>query len=264
MSHLTAYERLMVIRGKNRPTMRDYIPRIFDDFLEMHGDRHFGDDAAVITGIARIGGNPVTVITIGRGRNIAENKLTNFGMPYPEGYRKSLRAAEQAEKFGRPIVCLIDTPGAYAGMDAENRGQGEAIAKNLFKFMGLKTPILTVITGEGGSGGALALGICDELAMLENALYSVISPRGFASILWKDGSREKEACELLKITAEDMVSMEIAENIIPEPDNGDVSALSQNIKEYFIKKINTISQKTIDELLISRYTKFRKIGEFTE
>ena len=197
MSNLSASERLAVIRTKDRPTVMDYIPAIFNNFLEMHGDRFYGDDAAIIGGIATLDSIPVTVIAQVKGRNLEENKRTNFSMPHPEGYRKALRLAKQAEKFHRPVICLVDTPGAFCGVEAEKRGQGEAIAKNLMEFMTLKTPVVSVVLGEGGSGGALALAVCDELAMLEHALYSVISPRGFASILWKDASRESEAAELM-------------------------------------------------------------------
>ena len=172
--HRTAWERQLLIRDKNRPTVRDYIPRIFTDFYEMHGDRNFGDDGAIIGGIGRLNGLPVTILAQVKGRNLRENKASNFAMPHPEGYRKALRLAHQAEKFHRPIICLIDTPGAFCGVEAEERGQGEAIARNIAEFMMLKTPVISVVLGEAGSGGALALGVCDALAMLENALYSVI------------------------------------------------------------------------------------------
>lgn len=263
----TAYERLELIRHKNRPTIRDYIPLIFTDFYEMHGDRLFGDDGAVIGGIARLDDRPVTIISEVKGRDINENKKCNFAMPNPEGYRKALRLARQAEKFHRPVICFIDTPGAYPGVAAEERGQGEAIARNIAEFMTLRTPVVSVVLGEGGSGGALALGVCDELAMLENAIYSVISPRGFASILWKDASREEEASNIMKITAEDLVKLGIAETIIEEPLGGahnDLDKMSENIKEYLSQKIPEKCQKDIDVLLKERYTKFRKIGEYTE
>ncbi len=265
MSNLSASQRLEVIRNKNRPTVNDYIPLIFSDFFEMHGDRYFGDDASIIGGIANFHGTPVTVITQVKGRNLEENKKTNFSMPHPEGYRKALRLAKQAEKFNRPVICLVDTPGAYCGIDAEKRGQGEAIAKNLMEFMMLKTPVISIILGEGGSGGALALGVCDELAILENALYSVISPRGCASILWKDASREKEACDVLKITAEDMIELGVAEKIICEPLDGahaDLEQTAENISDYLSESLQKYLQKPIDVLLNERYTKFRKIGEF--
>ena len=210
----TAWECLEMIRNKSHLTIRDYIPLIFDKFYELHGDRLYGDDGAIIGGIAEIGGMPVTVIAEVKGRNIEENKKSNFAMPHPEGYRKALRLAHQAEKFHRPVICFIDTPGAFCGVEAETRGQGEAIARNIEEFMLLKTPVISVVLGEAGSGGALALGVCDELAMLEYSIYSVISPRGCASILWKDASKEKEACEVLKITSEDMLNFGIAEAVI--------------------------------------------------
>lgn len=267
MNKLTACERLDIIRHKNRPTVNDYIPLIFSDFYEMHGDRLFGDDNAIIGGIGSLRGVPVTIIAQVKGRNIEENKKSNFSMPHPEGYRKALRLAKQAEKFHRPIICLIDTPGAFCGVEAEKRGQGEAIAKNLAEFMMLKTPIISIVLGEGGSGGALALGVCDELAMLENALYSVISPRGFATILWKDALREREACQLMKITAEDLVSLNVCEMIIKEPDGGahtDLNQMIENITDYLLNAVERKFKKPIDVLLNERYTKFRKIGEFEE
>ena len=263
----TAWERQLLIRDKNRPTVRDYIPRIFTDFYELHGDRNYGDDGAIIGGIGRLNGTPVTILAQVKGRNLRENKASNFAMPHPEGYRKALRLAHQAEKFHRPVICLIDTPGAFCGVEAEERGQGEAIARNLAEFMLLKTPVISVVLGEAGSGGALALGVCDDLAMLENALYSVISPRGCASILWKDASREQDACEVLQITAEDMLRFCVAEAVIPEPEGGaqnDLDKISENIKEYLVKTIAEKSQKDIDVLQKERYTKFMKIGVFQE
>ena len=267
MSNMTATQHLEIIREKNRPTVNDYIPAIFNHFTELHGDRHYGDDAAILSGIATLNSTPVTVIAQVKGRNLEENKKSNFSMPHPEGYRKALRLAKQAEKFHRPIICFIDTPGAFCGIAAEERGQGEAIAKNIAEFMTLRTPIISIVLGEAGSGGALALGVCDELAMLENAQYSVLSPRGFASILWKDASREQEACEIMKITAEDMVHLGVAEAIIEEPLGGahnDLDKISENIKEYLSQKIPEKCKKDIDVLLKERYTKFRKIGAFSE
>lgn len=267
MSNLLASERLDLIRNKYRPTVRDYIPLIFNDFFEMHGDRHYGDDGAIIGGIGYFNDIPVTVLAQVKGRDLKENKASNFAMPHPEGYRKALRLAKQAEKFHRPIICLIDTPGAFCGIEAEERGQGEAIARNIMEFMTLKTPIISIVLGEAGSGGALALGVCDELAMLENSIYSVISPRGFASILWKDASREREACDIMKITAEDLVELDICEKIIPEPDGGaHISAdeTADNISKYLNDVLQRKLQKGIDELLNERYNKFRKIGEFDE
>ena len=264
---LSAAERLELIRCKGRPTIRDYIPEIFEEFIEMHGDRLYGDDHAIMGGIARLNGIPVTIIAEVKGRNIDENKDSNFAMPHPEGYRKALRLAKQAEKFGRPVICFIDTPGAYCGVEAEKRGQGEAIARCLMDFMRLKTPVISIVLGEGGSGGALALGVCDELAMLENAIYSVISPRGFASLLWKDASREKEACSVMKITAEDMIELGVAERVIEEPFGGaqnDIVQTAENISKYLFKTICEKKQIDIDVLLNERYTKFRKIGEYYE
>ncbi|MGI5896042.1 MAG: acetyl-CoA carboxylase carboxyltransferase subunit alpha [Oscillospiraceae bacterium] len=267
MNSRTAWERMEVIRNKERPTINDYIPLLFDEYFEMHGDRLFGDDAAITGGVASFHGTPVTVIAQVKGRNINENKNCNFAMPHPEGYRKALRLARQAEKFHRPIICFIDTPGAFCGIAAEERGQGEAIARNMFEFIGLKTPIISIVLGEGGSGGALALGVCDELAMLENALYSVISPRGCASILWKDASREKEAAEVLKITAEDLVGFGVAEAIIPEA-NGDAhtdpAETAEHISQYLSETLEKLSKIDIDILLDSRYNKFRKIGVYSE
>lgn len=266
-AQLTPYERLTVVRHKLRPTIRDYIPLLFTDFFELHGDRCYGDDGAILGGIGRLCGTPVTVISEVKGRDIYENKAANFAMPHPEGYRKALRLAHQAEKFGRPVICFIDTPGAFCGVEAEKRGQGEAIARSLSEFMTLRTPVVSVVLGEGGSGGALALGVCDELAMMENAVYSVISPRGFASILWKDPSREQEACDIMRITAPDALSLGICEEVIPEPAGGahnDPEAAAENISEFLVKTLNKKMAKDIDVLLNERYNKFRKIGEFIE
>lgn len=262
----TATERLEIIRDKNRPTVNDYIPLIFRNFTELHGDRYYGDDSAIIGGIAWFRDIPVTVLAQVKGRNLDENKKSNFAMPHPEGYRKALRLAKQAEKFCRPVLCLIDTPGAFCGIEAEKRGQGEAIAKNLMEFMTLKTPVISVVLGEGGSGGALALAVCDELMLLENALYSVISPRGFASILWKDPSREKEAAELMRITAEDLLEFGVSEKIIPEADGGahnDVRLTAGNISDCLYEAVQRHMKLDVDKLLKNRYNKFRKIGMFT-
>lgn len=267
MSKLTAWERMEIIRNKNRPTVRDYIPEIFKDFFEMHGDRFYADDHAIIGGVGSLKGTPVTVIAQVKGRNLQENQDSNFAMPHPEGYRKAMRLARQAEKFNRPVIFFVDTPGAFCGVAAEERGQGEAIARNLLELSTLKTPIITVVLGEGGSGGALALAVCDELAMLENAVYSVISPRGCASILWKDASREKDAANTLKITAEDMIEFGVAESIIKEPSGGahnNFEIMAENISNYLEKTIKKLSQESIANLLENRYNKFRKIGEFIE
>lgn len=267
MNELSACEKLDIIRHKGRPTALDYIPLIFDDFFEMHGDRLFGDDSAIMGGIASFRGMAVTVIAIVKGRDLQENQKCNFGMPHPEGYRKALRLAKQAEKFHRPLICLIDTAGAFCGVDAEKRGQGEAIARNIMEFMTLKTPIISIILGEGGSGGALALAVCDELAMLENAIYSVISPRGFASILWKDASREREACNIMKSTAQDLKELKICDYIICEADGGahnDPKITAENISDYIFQALQRKLKKGLDELLNGRYNKFRVVGEFNE
>ena len=264
---LTAWDRMLLIRNKNRPTAKDYIENIFTDFYEMHGDRLYGDDQAILGGVARLDSMPVTVIAQIKGHDLEENKKTNFSMPHPEGYRKALRLAKQAEKFHRPVICLIDTPGAFCGVEAEERGQGEAIAKNLAEFMTLRTPVISVVLGEGGSGGALALGVCDSLGMLENALYSVISPRGAASILWKDASKEQEACNVLKITAQDLYNFGVADAVIEEPNgaaHNDLYKMSENIKEFLLDNVTKKMKKDIDVLLDFRYNKFRKIGMFQE
>ena len=267
MSSLTAWERMELIRHKGRPTVRDYIPMIFDEFYEMHGDRCFGDDAAILGGIAMVHGIAVTVLGQVKGHNLEENKKTNFSSPHPEGYRKALRLAKQAEKFGRPIICFIDTPGAFCGIAAEERGQGEAIARNLLEFSRLKVPVISIVLGEAGSGGALALGVCDELYMLENALYSVISPRGFASILWKDASKEKEAAEKMKMTAEDLLGFGICDGIIPEPAGGahvSPEVMAGSIADTTLLSLQKLTQKSVANLLEARYNKFRKIGAFEE
>jgi acetyl-CoA carboxylase carboxyl transferase subunit alpha len=264
---LNMQQKLDLLKGLGRPTIHEYIPLIFSDFIEFHGDRYFNDDPAIIGGISMLSETPVTVISQVRARDITQLQKINFSMPHPEGYRKALRLARQAEKFRRPVICFIDTPGAYCGVGAEERGQGEAIARNLHEFMMLKIPVVSVVLGEGGSGGALALGVCDELAMLENALYSVISPKGFASILWKDGSREREAAELMKITAEDLKAFGVCDKIIAEPEGGaakDVNATAQNISEWLKETLAKLNNENYDDLPEKRYQKFRKIGVFTE
>ena len=265
--NLTAWQRIQLIREKNRPTVRDYIPMIFDDFIELHGDRCFGDDSAIMGGVAFFEGQPVTVISQVKGKNLEENKASNFAMPHPEGYRKALRLMKQAEKFHRPVICFIDTPGAFCGVEAEERGQGEAIARNLFEMMKLETNIISVVLGEGGSGGALALGVCDELAMLENAVYSVVSPRGFASILWRDASREQEAANCARITAEDLVYLGVAEKIIPEAPGGahlGAEETALHIAGYLRDALERFSHVPMEQLMEGRYHKFRKIGVFSE
>ena len=262
-----AWNKMEIIRHKDRPTVLDYIPAIFTDFYEMHGDRYYGDDAAIMAGIAHLKGTPVTVIAEVKGRNFEENQKSNFAMPHPEGYRKALRLAKQAAKFGRPVICFVDTPGAYCGVEAEERGQGEAIARNLYELITLPTPIITVVLGEGGSGGALALSICDELAMLENAVYSVISPRGAASILWKDPTREQDAAEALKITADDLKMLDVADTVISEPVGGahnNPVQMAENLQEYLIGAVKKLSQVPIEKLLANRYNKFGKVGDVSE
>ncbi len=267
MNNLSAWERMEIVHQKDRPTVNDYIPALFTRFMEFHGDRLYGDDAAIIGGIGYLSEMPVTVLAQVKGRTLEENKRSNFSMPHPEGYRKTLRLAKQAEKFHRPIICLVDTPGAYCGIEAEKRGQGEAIARNLYEFMTLKTPVISIILGEGGSGGALALAVCDELAMLGNAVYSCISPRGAASILWKDASKEKEAANILRITAEDLVEFGVCDRIIAEPEGGAHNApeqMADSIYEYLVDAVSRLKNVPTDVLLENRYEKFRKIGVFDE
>ena len=262
-----AYDNVLAARSKDRLTGLDFVNGLFTGFIELHGDRRFADDPAVVGGVAYLGDTPVTVLATEKGRDTKSRIKRNFGTPNPEGYRKALRLAKQAEKFGRPVICFIDTPGAFCGVDAEKRGQGEAIARNLLEFMRLKTPVISVVLGEGGSGGALALGVCDVLGVLENSLYSVISPRGFASILWKDASKEKDACGIMKIAAENMLELGVAEKVIDEPPGGahnNVEHTAENIAEFLLKSLNKKMQISIDVLLKERYTKFRKIGEFIE
>ena len=264
---LSIMQRVDLLKGLGRPTIRDYIPLLFKDFTEFHGDRYFSDDPALLGGIGLFEDTPVTVIAQVRGRDIAELQKINFSMPHPEGYRKALRLVKQAEKFHRPVICFIDTPGAFCGVGAEERGQGEAIARNLHEFMTLKTPIMSIVLGEGGSGGALAIGVCDELAMLENALYSVISPKGFASILWKDGSREREAAEMIKITADDLFSFGMCDKIIAEPEGGaakDINLASANISAWLRDSLGRLSKESFDSLPDKRYQKYRKMGIVVE
>lgn len=213
---INAWERVKISRGNERPTSIDYIGKIFDRFMELHGDRSFRDDGAIIGGIGEIDGIPVTVIGQQKGRNIKQNMKRNFGMANPDGYRKALRLMKQAEKFHRPIICLVDTPGAFCGMEAEERGQGEAIARNLFEMSALRTPILSIVIGEGGSGGALGMAVANEVWMLENSTYSILSPEGFSSILWKDSKRADEAAAIMKITASDLKEMNMIDRVIPE------------------------------------------------
>lgn len=258
-SNITAYERVLAARAGTRPMGGYYIDRITDDFVELHGDRRFGDDGAIVGGIGFLGDIPVTVITMERGYDIQDRMKRHFGCPSPEGYRKALRLMKEAEKFKRPIICFIGSSGAYPGIDAEERGQGEAIAENLFEMMGIKTPIVSVVTGEGGSGGALALGVGDTVVMLENAVYSVISPEGCASILWKDSSKAAEAANVLRLTSQDLLNLGVIEKIIFE-ENKTKEEIAAELKKFLISEIKAKQLLSTEELLDSRYEKFRKIG----
>lgn len=257
---MKAWDRVQVSRSATRPTAMDYISIIFKDFIELHGDRAFRDDGAIVGGIATVAGKPVTVIAQQKGKNTKENIKRNFGMPYPEGYRKALRLMKQAERFGRPIICFVDTPGAFCGIEAEERGQGEAIARNLYEMSGIKVPIVTIVIGEGGSGGALAMAVSNEVWMLENATYSILSPEGFASILWKDSKRANEAADVMKITAKDLLSLHIIEKVIPEivpAGEQNIYDLSGYIKNYIKEFLAKYKSKTADEVVNERYDRFR-------
>lgn len=261
---MNAYDRLTIARSKGRPTAASYLSALFTDFFELHGDRLFGDDRAILSGVARLDGLPVTVIAIEKGVDTKEKVDRNFGSVHPEGYRKALRLMRQAEKFHRPVVLFVDTSGAYCGIGAEERGQGSAIAQNLVSLSGLKTPCISILIGEGGSGGALALAVCDEVWMLENAVYSVLSPEGAASIIWKDSSKVQEACEALKITAQDMAEMGIVEKVFPEPPpDGDFAPVYSALKDALKESLRAYAALSTEELLARRYEKFRKIGRPT-
>ncbi len=262
----SAMDRVNLARHKKRPTTLDYIERIFDDFIELHGDRCFKDDPAIVGGIASLNGKSVTVIGHQKGRDTKENIHRNFAMPSPEGYRKALRLMKQAEKFGRSIVTFIDTPGAYCGLGAEERGQGEAIATCLIEMAGLKVPTISIVIGEGGSGGALALGVTDEIWMLENAIYSVLSPEGFASILWKDASRSSEAADMMKLTAEDLKQFGIIDKIIKEYGKGahdNPTKTAELIRAKLLMGLSKIESLDRNTLLEKRRNKYRNIGEFS-
>lgn len=265
--NMKPWDRVQVARHPERPTTLDYIPLIFEDFIEFHGDRLYGDDEAIVGGIASFEGQPVTVIGHQRGKSTKENIRRNFGMPHPEGYRKALRLMKQAEKFKRPIICLIDTKGAYPGKAAEERGQSEAIARNLVEMAGLEVPVLSIVIGEGGSGGALALGVGNHILMLENSTFSVISPEGAASILWKDSALAQTAAEAMKITAPDLLEMRIIERMIPEV-RGGAHHNSQKQAEFMAKAIKEslaeLNKLNAEELINQRYAKFKSIGVFSE
>ena len=244
-------------RDQGRLTALDFAQGIFDDFIELHGDRNFRDDGAIIGGIGRLNGQAVTVVGIQKGRNLQDNLNRNFGQPHPEGYRKALRLMKQAEKFGRPVVTFINTAGAYPGVGAEERGQGEAIARNRMEMSDLKVPIIAIIIGEGGSGGALALAVADKVWMLENTIYSILSPEGFATILWKDGSRSEEAAELMKITSGELLNMGIVDKVIPERGYF-TSEIIEAIKTAIVDELAELSQLSTEDLLEVRYQRFRK------
>ena len=257
------WDKLNIARDKNRPNARFYIENIFNDFIELHGDRYYKDDSAIIGGIASVNNINVTVIGINKGKDTGENIKNNFGMPHPEGYRKALRLMKQAEKFNRPIICFVDTPGAFCGIEAEERGQGEAIARNLFEMSKLKVPTISIVIGEGSSGGALALGVTDIIIMLENAVYSILSPEGFASILYKDASKSQEAAEKMKITSTELKRLGVIDSIIKEPEGGaqeDFEKVCNDLKNMILKDINRLSKKSQEELVEQRYEKYREIG----
>ncbi|MET3575946.1 acetyl-CoA carboxylase carboxyltransferase subunit alpha [Bhargavaea ullalensis] len=265
--NMEPWDRVQVARHPERPTTLDYVQYLFEDFIELHGDRNYGDDAAIVGGIAGFDGKPVTVIGHQRGKDTKENIRRNFGMPHPEGYRKALRLMEQAEKFGRPIICFIDTKGAYPGKAAEERGQSEAIARNLVGMAGLKVPIVSIVIGEGGSGGALGLGVANRIYMLENSTYSVISPEGAASILWKDAALAKQAAEAMKITAGDLKEMGIIDGVIPEVMGGahrHAEQQADEIRETLKNGLAELSAMEAGALVEDRYGKFRGIGVYSE
>ncbi|MCI8395397.1 acetyl-CoA carboxylase carboxyltransferase subunit alpha [Acutalibacter sp. JLR.KK004] len=252
---MSAYDKVLLARAKDRPTGMSYIENIFSAFVELHGDRRFGDDPAIVGGLAELEGMPVTVIAMEKGGDMKEKVRRNFGSPNPEGYRKALRLMKQAEKFHRPVVCFVDTSGAYCGLGAEERGQGQAIAENLLEMIDLKTPVVSILVGEGGSGGALAMAVADQVWILENAVYSVISPEGCASILWKDPKRVKDAADCLHITAQDMAELGVVEKVISEEEGFDC-AYAQ-IKEELCALLPSLLALTPEELLEKRYQRFR-------
>lgn len=263
--NMTAWDKFQVARHPERPTTLDYIPYLFDDFMELHGDRAYGDDAAIVGGIATFKGTPVTVIGHQRGKDTKDNLVRNFGMPHPEGFRKALRLMKQADKFGRPIICFIDTKGAYPGRAAEERGQSEAIARNLYEMSDMKVPIISIVIGEGGSGGALALGVGNQIFMLENAVFSVISPEGAAAILWKDASKAQKAAESMKITADDLYELQITDGIIPEVKGGahrNLEEQAKAIEKTLSKALHTLTALSEEQLVEQRYNKFKKIGVY--
>ncbi|MCY9547586.1 acetyl-CoA carboxylase carboxyltransferase subunit alpha [Lysinibacillus xylanilyticus] len=266
-ANMKPWDRVQVARHPERPTTLQYIEAMCENFIELHGDRTFGDDAAILGGIAFFEGQPITIIGHQRGKSTKENIRRNFGMPHPEGYRKALRLMKQAEKFNRPIICFIDTKGAYPGKAAEERGQSEAIARNLVEMAGLTVPVISIVIGEGGSGGALALGVANRVFMLENSTYSVISPEGAASILWRDGSLAKQAAEAMRITAPDLKELGVIDGIIPEITGGahrNVAKQALNLKECISDTLKELNSLNGEQLIEDRYEKFKKIGQYTE
>jgi acetyl-CoA carboxylase carboxyl transferase subunit alpha len=264
---LTPLQRVMVARHPRRPYTLDYLSTIFTDFIELHGDRLYRDDPAIVGGWARLAGVSVMVVGHQKGRDTKENLKRNFGMPHPEGYRKALRLMETATKFGAPVVTLIDTPGAYPGIGAEERGQSEALARNILEMAGLETPIVTCVIGEGGSGGALALGVADRVLMLENSVYSVISPEGCAAILWKDASQRERAAEALKLTAEDLLRLKLIDEVVPEPVGGahiDPDATGESLREALIRHVTELRKIRPEKLVKRRAEKYAAMGAFTE
>ena len=262
VSKISAWDRVKIAREPDRPTALDYIENIFDDFIELHGDRYFKDDKSIVCGLGNIGKQNFTIIAEQKGRNTKENIERNFGMPNPEAYRKALRFMKQAEKFNRPVITFIDTKGAYPGLGAEERGQGEAIAKNLMEMSDLETPIIAIVIGEGSSGGALAIGMGDRVLMLENAVYSILSPEGYASILWKDSSRAEEAAEKMKLTAKDLLDLGVIDEVLKEPNGNaktDVEKMSETIKKKIVRISKELQQMDKAELLEKKKKKFREI-----
>ena len=265
MPKITAWEKVQLARQLERPKALDYINNLFDEFIELHGDRNFADDKSIIGGIATLDGKPVTVIGEQKGKNAKENLERNFGMPNPESYRKGIRFMKQAEKFRRPVITFIDTKGAYPGIGAEERGQGEAIASSMLQMASLTVPTISIVVGEGSSGGALALGLGNKVIMLENAIYSILSPEGYASILWKDSSRAKEAAEVMKLTAKDLKELKVIDKIIKEPEGDEqesFNTISENLKKEILKIIKEYSKKSPEEIKEERYQKFRNMGEY--
>ena len=262
MSKVTAWEKVKIAREPDRPTALDYIENIFDDFIELHGDRYFKDDKSIVCGLGNIGKQNYTIVAEQKGRNTKENIERNFGMPNPEAYRKALRFMKQAEKFKRPIITFIDTKGAYPGIGAEERGQGEAIARNLMEMSDLKVPIIAIVIGEGSSGGALAIGVGDKILMLENAVYSILSPEGYASILWKDSTRAEEAAEKMKLTAEDLLELGVIDEVLKEPKGNaklDLKKMSDILKRKIVEITEKLQKLDVNEVIEKRYQKFRNM-----